>query len=247
MTKHQKIAADLRDAITTGEYPAGSLLPAIPDLMSRYGVARDTVRDAIATLTNEGLVLPRRGVGTVVRETAPVQLGYSGSRAVARTWQDQAGAGQDEVISAEWEPADPEIAERLGVEPGSRVVHRVRHFAKGSGIAQITDQWLPEHVVTAVHENGAGDLADAAHRPDTGADLFRLLADAGHAPVEADETITTRMPDPLEREAMELPPGVPVLVTYRITTDGSGRPVETTTAVGAGDRMSARFRLPLKY
>ncbi|MCP2258243.1 GntR family transcriptional regulator [Streptoalloteichus tenebrarius] len=247
MTKHQKIANELRDAIASGEYPAGALLPAIPELMARYDVARDTVRDAIAALANEGLVLPRRGVGTVVRETASVQLGYSASLAVARTWQEQAGAGQDEVVLAEWETADSEIAERLGVDPGSRVVHRTRHFTQGLGVAQIADQWFPEHIVVAVRERGAGDLADATRRPDRGTSLFRLLADAGHAPVEADETIGTRMPDPMERETMELPPGVPVLVTYRITTDAAGRPVETTTAVGAGDRMSARFRLPLNY
>jgi GntR family transcriptional regulator len=247
MTKYGQIAHDLRESIMEGEYPAGSTLPPIPDLMARYGVARDTVRDAIGLLANEGLVIPRRGLGTVVREIDPVALSYSAS-APARTWQEQtAGAGRDEVISAEWEAADADIAARLAVDAGSRVVHRVRHFTLGHGIAQVSEQWVPQDVAEAIRVSGAGDLADPARRPDAERNLFELMSAAGRAPVEATETISARMPDPSSRDTMEIPPGVPVLVTRRVTRDASGTPVETTTAVGAGDRKSAQFTVPLDY
>jgi DNA-binding GntR family transcriptional regulator len=36
--------------------------------MARFGVARDTVRDAVHSLQSEGLVFPRRGAGTIVLE-----------------------------------------------------------------------------------------------------------------------------------------------------------------------------------
>lgn len=247
MTKYSRIADDLREAIMTGEYPPGSTLPSIPDLVTRYDVARDTVRDAIGLLTNEGLVTPKRGIGTVVRAIDPVMLSYS-VRAPAQTWQAQtAGAGRDDVVETEWTTADAEIARRLAISTGSRVVHRVRHFTKGHGIAQISEQWVPEHIAEAIQANGDGDLANAARRPDTDRNLFELMSSAGHAPAETTEIISTRMPDPTERDTMEVPPGVPVLITHRVTREANGQPVETTTAIGAGDRMSAQLTVSLRY
>ncbi|MEO6087739.1 MAG: GntR family transcriptional regulator [Umezawaea sp.] len=247
MTKYGQIAHELREAITAGEYLPGSTLPPIPDLMAKYGVARDTVRDAIGLLTNEGLVIPKRGLGTIVRDVDPVALSYSAS-APARTWREQtAGAGRDDVIEAEWTSADSDIAARLQVDAGSRVVRRVRHFVQGHGVAQISEQWVPESVATAIHEEAAGDLTDVEHRPDVERNLFELMTAVGHAPTSTTESVSTRMPDPTERDTMEVPPGVPVLVTRRVTLQEDGQPLETTTAVGAGDRMSATFTVALKY
>ena len=53
---YQRIAADLRRAITTGELPPGSQLPTEQELGERYGVSRNTVRLALAQLTNEGVI-----------------------------------------------------------------------------------------------------------------------------------------------------------------------------------------------
>lgn len=246
-TKYGNIAHDLREAIAQGEYLPGSTLPPITELMQRYGVARDTVRDAIGLLTNEGLVIPKRGIGTVVREVDPVSLTYSPS-SPAGTWQVQTtGAGKDTVEEAGWEAADLDVAHRLGIAAGEQVVHRVRHFVKGHGVAQISEQWVPKHIVEAIKANGGGDLADASNRADVEKNLFELMTEAGHAPVNAEESLSTRMPDPQERDTMDVPPGVPVLVTRRVTTEAGSKPVETTTAIGAGDRMSATFKVPLKY
>jgi len=55
------------------------------------------------------------------------------------------------------------------------------------------------------------------------------------------------MPDPEERDTMEVPTGVPVLITKRVTVEAGGSPVETTIASGAGDRMTASFTVALKY
>lgn len=241
--KRNAIAHDLREQIAEGQYQPGDVLPAIPELIDRYSVARETVRDAISLLTNEGLVLPKRGRGTVVRETDPVNLHYAPS-SPARTWMQQTqGAGTDTVTEAEYQPADTDVADRLQIPTGGQVVHRVRQFTKGHGIGQISDQWFPRQIADDI----AGDLSDPANRPDTERNIFQLMADAGHAPAETTEDITARMPDPSEREEMELPPGVPVIVTRRVTKDKNGTPLETSTVVGASDRMSASFTVALDY
>src|SRR5690606_41341577 len=70
MRRHERIARDLRDAINRGDYRPGDTIPHEPELMERYGASRHAVRTAVAALTREGLVIPVRRRGTVVRDRA---------------------------------------------------------------------------------------------------------------------------------------------------------------------------------
>ena len=245
-TRWQEIADTLRDRIESGEYPPGSKIPAIPELMDDFGVARDTVRDAVHRLANEGLVTPLRGVGTVVRDTTPVHLGYT-STAPARTWDVQTGEQKtsDKIIEASWETADEDILARLKLPKGSQVVHRVRHMHRGKQIAQVVDQWIPDHVASAIANATGDDLADVDHEQST--DLYSQMAAAGHPPAWDEETIRSRMPLPDEVTVLELPVGVPVQITYRVTSNDKHEPLETATFVAASDRMSQTFTVPLHY
>lgn len=244
-TRYQEIARELRDGIENGTYAPGSKLPAIPELMRTYDVARDTVRDAIARLTHEGLVTPRRGVGTTVRDNTPVALGYRADQPAA-TWSAQAGEGpdSDRIESAGWETPDRGIIERLELPPNSQVVRRLRHQSKGEQVAQLMEQWLPDMVANIIEEHAGTDLADPDVVPST--DLYSLMRRAGESPSTVTERLSTRMPTPDEVELMELPAGVPVLVTYRVTRNDASIPLETATFVGAGDRMSQSFTVNLQ-
>jgi GntR family transcriptional regulator len=55
-----------------GELPPGTQLPTEPELMVTYDVSRHTVREALALLRADGLVAPRQGAGTYVRELHPL-------------------------------------------------------------------------------------------------------------------------------------------------------------------------------
>lgn len=60
--------ADLiRRQILNGNLPPGSPLPADRYLQQTYGLSRDVVRDALATLQHEGLVVRRQGNASRVR------------------------------------------------------------------------------------------------------------------------------------------------------------------------------------
>jgi len=63
----ESIAERLRDEILIGAYKAGERLPAERDLASRLGVNRGSVREALKTLEQMGLVVIRRGDGATVR------------------------------------------------------------------------------------------------------------------------------------------------------------------------------------
>lgn len=65
---YAQIAASLRAEMETGAWPVGSKLPAIDDMAQRYGVAPLTMRQALTTLEDEGLILCRQGIGTIVQK-----------------------------------------------------------------------------------------------------------------------------------------------------------------------------------
>src|SRR6516225_6820415 len=68
--KYQAIADGLRDQIDSGVLQPGERLPSEPDLVREFDASRNTVRLAIALLTNQGLVVTRQGLGTFVNEPA---------------------------------------------------------------------------------------------------------------------------------------------------------------------------------
>lgn len=61
--------------ITKGEYPVGSRLPSEPDLASRLGISRATLRQALALLQDDGLVRNIRGKGNFVIDSFYKQEG----------------------------------------------------------------------------------------------------------------------------------------------------------------------------
>src|SRR6204780_4418082 len=67
-SKYQQIADRLRGQIAAGLLGPGDRLPSEPDLVQEYQASRNTVRLAIALLTNQGLVVTRQGLGTFVQQ-----------------------------------------------------------------------------------------------------------------------------------------------------------------------------------
>jgi GntR family transcriptional regulator, transcriptional repressor for pyruvate dehydrogenase complex len=63
-----RVIAELRGQIDRGELKPGDKLPTEQALVRHFGVSRTVIREAIAGLRADGLVLPRQGVGVFVLE-----------------------------------------------------------------------------------------------------------------------------------------------------------------------------------
>ncbi len=72
-----QIAASLRQDIFDGVYPAGTQLPTGDMLCVRFGVSRNTVREATRLLRDEGLVASRKRGGFVVTTPAPIDVNFA--------------------------------------------------------------------------------------------------------------------------------------------------------------------------
>jgi GntR family transcriptional regulator len=111
---------------------AGDLAPRVPlgnevDLAHELGISRPTVRRALGYLVARGLLVRRRGIGTVVVPTSIRRsIGLTSLYDVA---------------------APPDVAATLGLEPGARVIHvRRLRMVDGEPLA-IMENHLPAGLV----------------------------------------------------------------------------------------------------
>ncbi|MFJ9828163.1 FadR/GntR family transcriptional regulator [Streptomyces sp. NPDC101160] len=65
-----QVITQLRNQITSGEWPVGTRIPTEPELVEQLGVARNTVREAVRALAHNGLLDIRQGSGTYVVATS---------------------------------------------------------------------------------------------------------------------------------------------------------------------------------
>lgn len=70
-SRWEAIAESIRSDIQSGALKPGDRLPTETELLERWGVARMTVHRAMKRLHEEGLIVRRRGIGSVVASLAP--------------------------------------------------------------------------------------------------------------------------------------------------------------------------------
>ena len=66
----RQVAEGCRDAIASGSFKIGRMLPSLHDLAENLGVGVKVVRSAYERLAKEGWLLPKKGVGYFVKDSA---------------------------------------------------------------------------------------------------------------------------------------------------------------------------------
>ena len=225
---HRQLADRLRGQILDGALLPGARLPSEAELTERYGVTRPTIRQAVAQLRTEGWVETRHGAGSFVREqaqpepiieiTPEVQQAPGGPVLIYRHHPPWGLLAPTRIAR---EPAPAEVARRLDVEPGARVLVRARLIGpEGGPVRQLADTWMPAALARRV---------PAVARRDPGEGGY--LAAIARAGIVTRTTVTAgaRMPTPAEATPLELAPGRPLLVLWRVTYDrADDRPLEAT-------------------
>ncbi|GHE36459.1 GntR family transcriptional regulator [Streptosporangium violaceochromogenes] len=122
------LADALRRRVLSGELPAGTALPE-QDLCARYGVARPTVREALALLAHEGLLRRERHRSAQVAEVTAADL--ADLMFVRRPLEDLMAAALAGRRVAEADEALARMAALPGESPWSEVVaeHMALHQA----------------------------------------------------------------------------------------------------------------------
>jgi len=162
-SRYRDIAAELQKQIRLGDYPVGKLLPTETELMARHSASRQTVREALRLIIEQGLIIRRAGLGSVVIATEPPVL-FTHSVKSLSEWLRYSNETYREVVGSREIIADRKLAALLKCEPGKHwflieAIRRSDEFAaplgwteiyvlrKFSGVVKRRD-----HGRTAVHE-----------------------------------------------------------------------------------------------
>lgn len=85
--RYQTVAEQLSKAIEDGTYPVGTMLPTEAELCERFGVSRQTIREATRLLLGLGLVTRHQGVGTRVARSTVAETYVQRLGALPDLWQ----------------------------------------------------------------------------------------------------------------------------------------------------------------
>jgi len=257
--KYERITGDLRRKIRSGDLAPGEQLPSQSALAESYDVSLPTVQQALGILQAEGLLDVIQGLGTYVRlpkhRVRRTTDRYRWEKARAHLPDEERGREgaaehdtglifEDFEFFASYDtgPVTDDLAQVFGVEPGTRMLHRVyRTRLRGdAGWLNVIDSYLVYEVAAA---NPA--LLDAANEPWPGGTHHQLLTIGLEIDKITDE-ITARPPQGDEPELLGIGPGVSVLVLRKISIDIRGQVVEVSDVVMPADRTVVVYETQLE-
>ena len=221
------IAETLTGEIRGGHYRPGDKLPTEAGLAARFGVNRHTVRHALASLAEDGIVHARRGAGVFVTlRPTDYPLGQR-----VRFHQNVLAVGQTpsrRITRAETRPADAEEAGALALPPGGTV-----HVIEGVSLADGQPLAVFRSVFPAPRFPGLPGLVAAE------GSITRALAALGLADyTRRDTRLTAQLADPVLALALLVRPGSAVLRSVAVNVDAAGQPVEYGSTWFAGERVT---------
>ncbi|HXA37530.1 MAG TPA: GntR family transcriptional regulator [Phenylobacterium sp.] len=223
-----QLASNLRKHISAGGIEVGNALPSERDLSEMTGMSRVTIRKAIETLIEEGLLFRKQGSGTFVAPRIEAPAFLTGFSDDARRRGENPG-----VIWMFKQYAAPTEEEAATLEiPASSQVARLGRVRLSGG-----EPLAIEHAVVP-----ARYLPDLAQ---LGESLYAALDAGGFRPVRGRQRIRASLATPTEAGILSIREGSEVLRIERLTRLADDMPVEFTRSAYRGDRYD--FVSELKY
>jgi GntR family transcriptional regulator len=223
-------AADvLRQQIHAGAYADG--LPAENDLAAEFLVSRNTIREALSILKNEGLIDRGPKVGTHVAQRK-YDHRLDALLGLKETFKNL-GEVRNEVRAAMPVTAPPSVARRLQLQPGDEAVfvERLRYLGD-----------LPLSLDLTYLAPDIGSRILGYHLETN--DLFSLIEQVSGQRLGSASLALEAIPaDAHSAAALQVPDGAALLMLERLTSLDDGRPVDLEYIRMRGDRITMRGNL----
>ena len=207
----------------------GDPFPPERELATRFGVARETLRQALHELLVEGRI-ERRGRGTVVAKSKLVQpLSLSSYTEGALRMGRKPGR-----VLVTWDdvPATAELADALDVAEGVDVMHLERILLADGQRIGLESTYLPGHRFGSFRQTF-----------DPTTSLYAAVRATGVTFGSAVERIETVLASPREARLLESTTAMPMLRLHRRSLDTDGAPIEVVHSLYRGDRVAFEARL----
>ncbi len=213
---HEQLTDRLRAELAAG-YRPGDRVPTEEQIMRAHGLSRVTVRRALQTLVDEGLLVRRQGKGTFLAGRRPRvahRIDHFGPFLDAFT---ASGVEVDvTLLDFRWEAAGA-LPGGFGARKGKALVYDRLYSTDGFAHAlnRITLPGLLGEAVTPRHAEAMG--------------VYQILREVlGITPARAEFEIISELPDIALARSLRISPSTPLLVLDRTSFDSGGRAVEHT-------------------
>ncbi len=139
---YRKIADEIREKISSGEYKVGEALPTEAQLREEFSVSRVTVRQALKLLIENDELESVQGSGTYVKENK-VNYDIYHQSSFDEKWAHLDVKTHSDVIAFEISTASITMAEHLDISEGDKIfyVKRVRYLDDNP--ITVEETWLP--------------------------------------------------------------------------------------------------------
>lgn len=229
---YHQLYEGLRSQILSGELEPGDMLPTENELLDRHGISRNTVRQALDLLVNDGLIVRERGRGTFV---AQPKIDQGLTRIISFT-EDMLRRGlkpDTRVLLRTLMPAPEHIAEALGLPVGEELAHLERlRLADGEPMS-IEKSYLVHRYCPGVLER---DYSSVPLR-ETLAREYNIFLVHGKQRISA-------IAAPADTAAhLDIAPGAPLLYIERTTYTARETAVEYLQIYNRGDRYTLHNEL----
>lgn len=222
----RRTADAIAQRVVAGEYPAGSRLPPERALCDSLGVSRVTLRKALQALFEDGVIKSSRGRGWFVTDPDSVGTPWPNSlESFSETARRKGLPSRSEVLLAERGEFSLDLAEELGVAPGTPAFHLRRLRLMDDVAIGIDDSRI---VLSAAPGIDDADFGSGS--------LFEELTSRGAGPVNAVSLIEAGGASAEDAEPLGLTTGAPVLRMRQVVSDGRRRPIMLTMITYRGDR-----------
>ena len=221
-----QLMEELETSIRNGVYKPGDKIMTEAEVAKEYGVSLITVRKAVGSLMEKGLVVRKQGKGTFV--TKPK---FSRNMRKLQSFTEmceQMGVKPGaRVLENRLTAADKKVSDRLGIEPGSNVVYISRlRLADGEPV-QVEKSYFPLKYAFLLDE----DLNNGS--------MFECLKEKAGAKVASSEKMIELCRATAEEAAlMDVKKGDYLLFVKSTAYDENGEPMYAGIQLINGDRFS---------
>jgi len=227
---YYQLAEVIREQIQAGELKPGDRIPSERELSEQAEISRMTVRQALAYLVREGILVARPGVGTFVAEP---KLVYDALHLLGFTEEmvRQGEAAASRVLEQAVVPPPHAIASALQLGPGDLTVKIVRLRLSAGTPVLLETSFIPVTMCPGLERQSLEDTS-----------LFALLEQTyGHRPVRSYQSLEAALADDYEAQLFGIKPGAAMILLRGVTSNENERPLEYFKALYRGDRV--RFEL----
>lgn len=230
-----QIADSISRRIRAGELAVGERLPPERELSAELAVSRMTVRQALLTLQEQGLIECRPGVGSFVgkpRIEQPIDVLVGFFDNIAHRGYEPSSR----LLSMERILAKRPVAQALHMGLGASVfhLHRLR-LANGVPMA-LEHSYFPAQRCRGLERHNLEQCS-----------VYAILTDECGIRLDyAEQSLQATVARPHEARLLAIPTGSPLMMLERVTYDGDGQPIEYAKDLYRGDsfRFVSRSRPP---